>query len=595
MTGLSARLRGLPSQQRLATLAVFALLTVAILLPLLSLLRQSVQISRRNSELTFKWYEQLSSKPAEHAVVDTVILVVFAGVLSVVLGMVLAWLVERVDIPLGFLARLVPVVPLMIPGVMGAAAWAFLLSPSAGYVNVGLRALLHLQGEGPLNAYTPPVIVMVVVIYIVPFTYSVFYPAFRSLDSTLEEAAYISGASPLRAALTVSFGVVRPAFLGAVLLAFVLSLAQFTIPFMLGTQANFTVLTTRIYIAMKTSFPAEYGIATATAMLSLVPSLMFLALQYWLLGRGGFAVIGGKGGRLRRLRQPGLRLLASVVVLTYFLLAFLLPLLAIAHVSLVKFWTGRLDATPTLDNFRLLFPQNAEALPALRTSALIAVIGATLSTSLAFAVAYLSSRGRGRGRVVLDLVATMPSGVPATVFGLAFLLAFIRPPLVLYGTIWLMLLCYLVIFMPFAVRPLAASIRQVSTDLEDAARISGSTWFGGLARVTLPLVLTAVGAAWALLFVLLSREVDASVYLAGAGVHLLGPTIFDLWTQGRANFLAAYSMIVIAASTIFIVVAQALPLLGRLRLLPAQGVPDEEVPAVLALGAPPRPPPELSK
>src|SRR5581483_4742135 len=98
-----------------------------------------------------------------------------------------------------------------------------------------------------------------------------------------------------------------------------------------------------------------------------------------------------------------------------------LPLLAIVHVSLVKYWTGHLDASLTLDNYRRLFPENAETLPGLRTSAMVALVGATLSTALALLVAYVSTRARSRFGPLLDLIATMPSGVPATVFGLACL------------------------------------------------------------------------------------------------------------------------------------------------------------------------------
>src|SRR4029079_1743960 len=103
-----------------------------------------------------------------------------------------------------------------------------------------------------------------------------------------------------------------------------------------------------------------------------------------------------------------------------------------------------------------------------------------------------------------------------------------------------------------AVRPISASLRQISRELEDAARISGSTWAGAITRVTFPLAIVSVLGAWALLFVLLSREVDASVYLAAAGVPLIGPIIFGLWTEGRAGFLAAYALMVISASIVVI-------------------------------------------
>lgn len=544
-------------------LSVGLVLALAIVYPVWTILSQSVQVGLGDTSFTLVWYRSLVSPAGLHDIQVTATLVLTSGVLAVIIGMVLAWMVERVDMPFRFLSRLVPVVPLLIPGVMGAAAWAFLLSPEAGYVNVAIRDLLNRGGSGPFNAYTLPVIIFVVTIYIVPFTYTVFYPAFRNVDASLEEAAYIAGASPVRAALTVTFGVVRPAFLGAILLAFVLSMAQFTIPFMLGTQANVDVLTSRIYIAMKTAFPPNIGVATSTAMVALVPSLIFLALQYWLLRRGGYAVVGGKGGRLAPVRNPIVRWVSGLTLMAYAALAFVLPLLAIIHVSFSFYWTGHLNSVLTTHNYQSLFQEYPETLPALQMSGTVALIGATFSTCLAFLVAYISGRSRSRGAVLLDLIAAIPAGIPATVFGLGCLIAFIRPPIVLYGTIWLMLLAYLVIFIPFAVRPISASLRQISQELEDAARISGSTWSGALTRVTLPLAIVSVVGAWALLFVLLSREVDASVYLAGAGVPLVGPSIFDLWNEGRAGYLAAYSLMVIGGSIAVIAITNALPSLIR--------------------------------
>jgi iron(III) transport system permease protein len=200
--------------------------------------------------------------------------------------------------------------------------------------------------------------------------------------------------------------------------------------------------------------------------------------------------------------------------------------------------------------------ESPDTWPAIRTSVLLGLEGATISTLLAFIIAYVCIRSRSRSTAGLDLLANVPAGIPATVTGVGFLIAFIRPPVVLYGTRWLLLLAYLVIFLPIAIRPISASIRQVSRELEDASRIAGASWISTIRHVTLPLVLTSLLAGWALLFIMLTREVSASVFLVAAGVRLVGTTIFGLWTNGQNPQLAAFSILVTLGSLIFVAFAQ---------------------------------------
>jgi iron(III) transport system permease protein len=179
------------------------------------------------------------------------------------------------------------------------------------------------------------------------------------------------------------------------------------------------------------------------------------------------------------------------------------------------------------------------------------------------------------------------------VFGVGFLMAFIRPPLALYGTIWLLVLAYLVIFIPFAIRPVAAAIRQVAPELEDASRMSGDTWWGAVGRITVPLVMTSLLAAWALLFLMLSREVAASVFLAAAGQKLIGPVIFELWANGQAQILAVFSLVVIAGSAVFVGLAQWMATRQTIRLGFSRPIADRARGRTVAAAPPPVPVPDL--
>jgi iron(III) transport system permease protein len=581
-------------QERAAMWLVFAVLTVAILYPVASLIRKSLQVSERDQTLTLRWYQDLASAAGIRAIATTALLIVTAGLLSVVLGLVLAWMVERVEVRVVFLARMVPIFPLLVPGVMGAAAWAFLLSPNAGYLNVALRSLTGSHAEeGPLNIFSLWGVIFVVTLYVVPFTYTVFYPAFRSMDGAMEEAAQIAGAGPFTVARTVTFGLVRPAVLGAILLAFVLSIEHFIIPFMLGF-GKLTVLTTRIYRFMAITFPSNVGAAAATSMLALIPSLLFLTLQHRLLRRGSYAVIGGKGGGARKIRNPIVRWVSGLTLLGYALLAFVLPMAGILLVALQRFWNGHITLKSlSLSGFSTLQHDYPQWVSAVKTSALLALIGSTMSVLLAFVIAYLSIRVRSRAARALDIVGTVPAGIPATVFGVGFLMAFIRPPLALYGTIWLLVLAYLVIFIPFAIRPVAAAIRQVAPELEDASRMSGDTWWGAVGRITVPLVMTSLLAAWALLFLMLSREVAASVFLAAAGQKLIGPVIFELWANGQAQILAVFSLVVIAGSAVFVGLAQWMATRQTIRLGFSRPIADRARGRTVAAAPPPVPVPDL--
>jgi iron(III) transport system permease protein len=463
---------------------------------------------------------------------------------------------------------LIPIVPLVIPPLMGAAGWAFLLSPSVGYLNGALRAVFGLSQPGPFDIYTLPGIIFVVTIYLVPYTHTAFFPALRAMDTTMEEAAYISGAGRLTAAWTVTLGLLRPAFLNALILAVVVSAAQFAVPQMLS-GGRFHVLTTEIYWYMNT-FPSNSSAASAISLLILVPSMVLLSAQYWLLRRGSYVSIGGKGGNRQPIRDPLIRAVSTALLMLYALVALVLPMVGITLVAFQPFWSATIQWDKlTLANFEWVFGVSQAALQSIRTSLVLGVGGATASVLLGFLVAYVALRSRSREARALDFIALLPAGIPATVLGVGFLLAFSRPPLYLYGTLWVLLVAYLVIFLPHAVRPVSAAIRQVSTELEDASRVHGGSWLWTMGRVTVPLVLPSMIGSWVLLFVLLSREVSASVFLITPGVRVIGTTLFDLWENGRGPAMAAFSLVVLVTCALFIVAANAVSLrfgsIGRQR------------------------------
>ena len=545
-------------RERQVKYLVSLVLLVLIAYPLAPLLSLSFRESRDDASLTTRWYAELLTPDVLEVMRNTAVVVGSTVAISVSVGLAMAWTLARYDVPFKRFGAIIPLAPLLIPPIVGAAAWQYLLSPGAGYLNRLLQSAFGLEAPGPIDIYGVGGIIFVMSIYVVPYSFTALYPAVLSMDRRVEEAAMVSGASRLTASRTVTLSLLKPALTAATIAAFVISIAHFTIPLLIG-QGQVQVLTTEIYRSM-TTFPPVYGQATSLSVVGAIPAFLLIAWQFRLARRGSFATVGGKGGRSTLETTRPMKVLGSVIVIGYALLALVLPLGALVLTSVKPFWDGRLTLTGAdLDHYRYIFGTYPSTWPAIRTSLLLGLVCATVSVLIGFVVAYLTNRrSSGKATKFLDFLATVPAGIPSTLIGVGFLLAFTRPPLLLYGTVWVPILAYLVIFLPHAIRPMSAAAVQVDPELEEAARVAGATWSRGVSDVPFRLMLASIVGAWTLLFIMLTREVSASVFLTTPGTKLVGVTMLDLWREAENGPLAALSLTLVATSSVFVIGANRL-------------------------------------
>ena len=222
-----------------------------------------------------------------------------------------------------------------------------------------------------------------------------------------------------------------------------------------------------------------------------------------------------------------------------------LPLLSLTLLSLSPYWSpkivlGRL----TLSNFERIFEESS-IVNAVLTSVGVSLISVAISLVIGFVVAILLVRGR-RHRVIrslLDIIVAMPLGVPAVIFGAGFLFAYSRPPFILYGTIWVLVVVYVTLMLPFTTRMQLSGMLQLGTSYLEASRVSGANAFWTDVRVTLPLMRSTIGGAAALMFVLLTHEFTASVLVRSPTNQVMGTVLFDYWTNGSYPLVAAIALI----------------------------------------------------
>jgi iron(III) transport system permease protein len=470
---------------------------------------------------------------------------------STLLGTFAAWVVARTDIPGRSILRTAFVFPFLIPPFVGALAWRQLLGP-VGYLSKVYQAFAGVDSV-PWSIYGAGGIVLVMTMHSYPLVYITALGGLERMNPELEEAAQSSGARIFRVMRDVTLPLMAPTILAGAVLVFITEIANFGIPAVLGYSENYFVLTTKIYQAVAKSFASPNALATAAALsmvLAVIAAAGIIAQRIVLRGRE-YAVLSGKSMQPNLVRLGVHKAWVLPAAWTLVFVASIAPVLAILITSLIRAY----GLPPTLDNLTLQnFAQvlfmNAAARRGIVNSLILATASATLIAFLGSLIAYILVRTKLPGRDILDFFAAMPYAVPGTVVALAMILTWLKPlPLtriVLYNTIWILLIAYVARYLTFGIRSTAGSLQQIHPSLEEAARICGANWLQSFRDVMLPLITPGLFAGWFLVFMPCLRELTVSILLWSAGRETVGVMVFNLQESGHTTLSAALAMMMLA-------------------------------------------------
>lgn len=562
--GAPGRLRHLLLfQRRIAISAGLALvLALMVVTPIGALIWQSL-FDEKTGEFTVQAYAATYGASTNwNAVKNTLAIVAMVEVIAVVIGTALAWLLTACDLPARRWLMFIPLFPLLFPPLLSALGWIFLLTPGVGFVNVGLRALLGLGGDtGPLSIYSITGIAWVMGIYSVPYVYAVVAPALENLDTRLDEAAKICGATAADCLRTITIKLVAPAIAGGALFAFVVAASEFTIPLLIGTRAHIDLVSTRLY-ELVTGFPVQFNQGAALAMGLLGAVAVVTALQRWVTTRRSYATIGGKGSRRELVKLGRWRWLVVALIVAYLAVTVIVPFLAIVMVSLLPYWKVG-EFALTLTNYEFVLFEQIGTAAAFVNSAILAVVGATLSVALALIIAHVTLRNRTRINALLETVAGLPIGVPSIVFGTGMLIVFLNSPIALYGTLASLMIAYVAHTLPITLRPVSASYVQLDGALLESAYMSGASGSRAMIDMVLPLLRSGIISAWGLTFVILLREMPISIMLATPGNNVISTYLFTLYDSQTFPAVAALAVVIFLVSAAGLAAVFALARLWR--------------------------------
>lgn len=483
--------------------------------------------------------------------VNTLVLALGTGLLSIVLGVPLAWATARSDMPLRRLVQALVALSYITPPYLTALAYIILLGPDAGYFNRLLQALTGLE-SGPVNIFSMGGVIFVIGLHVFAFTFFMTHAALRSVDASFEEAARMLGAGRWHLIRRINLPLVAPAITGGALLAAVDSMALFGPQAFLGLPAQITFLPTRIYGVIG-SYPPRWGEAAALSLVLVLLTVAGLLVQRGYLERRSFVTVGGRGVRTEPMKLGPWRWPLLAFCLAVVFLSAVAPIGVLALASVSESWAAPIGAANfTLDHFRVALFENQIALRGIFNSFRLAAAAAFLAVLIGACIAYIDLRTRARGRRLLDYLAILPLGLPGTVMAVGVLLAFIRPPFAIYGTIWILLVAYVARFIPLATRSANATFRQIDPSLEEAARITGASWFGAIRHILLPLARPGLIVAFLLVFIPALSELSATILLYTGGTETIAVAIFRLNDLGQLEVVSALAVFTI---TVILVVS----------------------------------------
>jgi len=493
-----------------------------------------------------------------HAFENTVWLVFGTLPLSFLFALPLVWITTRTNTPLKGMIEIAAILPFITPPLIGAVAWALLAAPRTGLINV---LAVQFGSSTPIfNVYSMPGLIFVMALYLSPFVFLTVQAVMQRMDASLEEASLISGASLARTARNIVLPLSLPAMLSAGILVVTRCLEEFAIPGILGAPSGIYTIPTYIYYQAISYVPPRYEVAALLASGLMALTAIFLGIQARVLGGSRqFTTVSGKGHSPRVIRLGRWKYVTLAYALLYIILTVVLPYLVLIYAALISKW-GALPFPENLTFAKLAatFDPALSARSGLINSLILALSGASLAMVLTLAVSYAISKGPPLVRVVLDFVSSIPLTMPGPVIAVAMLWAYLHEPFVLYGTLWILLVAYVTHYLPYGVRTIMGSFRQLSPDFERAAAVCGASRLTGFRDILLPLLRPGMLAGWMLMFVSMIRELSSSIFLFVPGTETTAVTMLELWQEARFSEVAVLALTLIALSVCVVIVVRRL-------------------------------------
>lgn len=472
--------------------------------------------------------------------------------LSTLIGVPLAAAVARWNVPGRALLRALIVLPLVSPPFIGAYSWILLLGRNGWVTNLLERiyVAIHPSAAAAIGAgggipwigtiYGPRGIILALTLNLYPFVFLVVSAALTAIDASLEEAAANLGSTPSRTFRTITVPLLTPAILGGALLVFLTAVADFGSAMIIGE--DYLVLPTLIYGLFINEMGGQPAMAATASVVLLVLTTIVLLVERWYVGRRSYIMSGLRRPRERRI-SPGLRALATAF--TYGIVG--LSLIPAAVVVMTSFFPSSgpmMRPGFSIGNYDTVF----RSIPrAMFNSLFLSGVSTLLCVILGVVVGYLLVRRKSRATAGLDTLLMVPYAIPGTVLAVALISAFGVRPLLLTGTVFILVMSYVIRRLPYAVRGVVAVLHNIEPATEEASLSLGASPGRTFARVTLPLMMPGIISGAVMTWVQVISEISSTILLYYGAWATMSVVIYQQVISDNFGTAAAASTLLLLA------------------------------------------------
>lgn len=528
-----------------------------IFTPLLFLLYGSFETVTPDGKTVYGlqgWRQALDNPGIVSAIYNSFSLAIARQSIAIVVGILLAWLIARTDIPLRGWLEFSFWLSYFIPSLPVALGWILLLDPKYGLINNWLSAVTFFK-EPLFNVYSFWGIVWVhlsassIAIKVMLLT-----PAFRNLDAALEEASHVAGAGSLKTLLRIAAPIMMPTILVALILGLIRSLEAFEIELILGRPIGLHVFSTKIFSFM-TLEPPQFAPASALGSFFLMVLGLLVVLQRFFLKEKSYTTISGRGFNARLIGLGRWRLPTLAFVLAIALCTTIVPIGSLFLATFMKlFGYFHIPDPWTLDNWKQVL-KDPILLRSMQNTLVLGLSAAGLGIFLSSVIAYVIVKTKFSGRALLDFISWIPWSIPGILLGMALAssLLLIHRVVPIYGTMFALVLAMAIAGLPLTVQVIKAFLMQFADELEEASQVAGASWYTTFRRILLPLLLPCLIVVGLLEFIASARNISTVVLLATGKTRTMALLMLD-YTAGaeleKATVVGAMIVLMVVTAAV---------------------------------------------
>ena len=523
---------------------LLALLTVLILCPLITVFAKAV-ITDGRLDLYQAWRIVADSENTQ-TIVNSLLLGVCVVLCSTVIAVPTAYLLSRTQLAGHDWLDIVFMVPFMTPPYIASMGWILFMQKKGLF-----QQLFPATGSWSEGFFCFGGLVLVMSLHVFPFLMTMLKNAMLNIPASLEESGAVFGAGFSLRMRKIFAPLLTGNYAIGALLVFVKTLSEYGTPYTLGRRIGFYVFTTDIH-RYSTTAPIDFGRSAGLSSVLVCICMAMWLLQNYITDKRSYRLVGGKGSRPAQTKLSPAGLIAAWLwVALVVLVAIGVPYFSVISTSLIKLrGYGLAAGNFTLDHYKELLT-TPKALSSIWTSLFLAVSSATICSVIGTAVVVAVRRSRGFFKKALEAVSLLPEMLPSIVLVIGIMLFWntIYKVIPLYNTIGIMVLAYVVLYLPYTVQYVTSAFTQINDSLPEAGRVFGGSPAYVFRRITLPMISRGIFAGWMMIFIIAFRELVTASLIAPPNTLVVSTYINREFEQGSVSLGMAMAVLCVLITT----------------------------------------------